>query len=89
MKMLAEIRSWLGDRARRRRIVVLLACQVVYSASFVGWWMTRREAPDWRLIPVFLAPLVASAVVAHRVNERHRRQTEDLPTPRAIRHAPD
>lgn len=51
--------------------------------------MTQREAPDWRLIPVFLAPLVASAVVMHRVNENRRRRREDLPTPGAIRQPPD
>lgn len=83
--MLTQIHSWLGDRARRRRMLVLLACQVVYSASFIGWWMSQREAPDWRLAPVFLAPLIASAVVMHRVNEKHRRRREDLPTPGTVR----
>ena len=83
--MLTQIHSWLGDRARRRRMLVLLACQVVYSTSFIGWWMSQRETPDWRLAPVFLAPLIASAVVMHRVNEKHRRRREDLPTPGTVR----
>ncbi len=75
--MAAGIRSWLGDRARRRRLAVLLACQIVYSVSMLAW--LALEEPDWRLAAVVVTPLVASGVVAHRVNEKHRRRQQDRP----------
>lgn len=75
--MAAGIRSWLGDRARRRRLAVLPACQIVYSVSMLAWW--ALETPDWRLIPVFSVPLIASGIIARRVNEKHRRRQMDLP----------
>lgn len=75
--MLAKIHSWLGDRARRRRLAVLLACQIVYSVSMLAWW--ALETPDWRLIPVFSVPLITSGVIAYRVNEKHRRRQQERP----------
>ena len=75
--MLAKIHSWLGDRARRRRIGVLLACQIVYSVSMLAW--LALEEPDWRLAAVVLAPVIASGVIAHRVNEKHRRRQQERP----------
>lgn len=85
--MLAEIHSWLGDRARRRLLAVLPAGQIVYSVSMLARW--APETPDWRLIPVFSVPLIASGVIAHRVNEKHRRRQMDRPVPGALRDGPD
>ena len=85
--MAAGIRSWLGDRARRRRLAVLPACQIVYSVSMLAW--LALEEPDWRLAAVIVTPVIASGIIAHRVNEKHRRRQLDRPVLGPLRDGPD
>ena len=81
------IRSWFGDRARRRRLVGLLACQITYSVSMLAW--LALEEPDWRLAAVVAVPVIASGVIAHRVHEKHRRRQQDRPVLGLLRDGPD
>lgn len=87
MKILAKIRSWFRDRARRRRLAVLLACQITYSVSMLAW--LALEEPDWRLAAVVAVPVIASGVIAHRVHEKHRRRQQARPVLGLLRDGPD
>lgn len=81
------VRSWFGDRARCRRLAVLLACQITYSVSMLAWF--ALEEPDWRLAAVVAVPVIASGVIAHRVHEKHRRRQQDRPVLGPLRDGPD